>query len=158
MDKIGIVNLRDFVKELSSVSGLPMEIKGFPVPPHRVFIGDVAITGESGSPDVVKDELLNWFNGYLFCQRKMAASALKEALSNDPPHVIVDVSFDGVVRVHSDTPNLVAITVDRRIESENGDEAFIVSEEVDPTRKINGDGVRACVIEMMEELGARAKG
>jgi hypothetical protein len=82
MPRIGEVQLYEYVLQLRELSGLDLTLRGYPVPPHQVYIGDVAVT-EPGTPTRVHHDLGLWYDGYAYHNRKIAAQLLAKSLGYD---------------------------------------------------------------------------
>ena len=127
MDRIGIVQLRELVATAAGKRDLPLKLVGDPIPPARLYCGDLPLG--TGTPTQVAAVLEMFVLGYDMCQTKVAAQCLAQALTNEPPHVVVKVKDEtghylediGDI-VFSDMPGLVVVVFDPNADYGGGDE------------------------------------
>ena len=108
-----VQELHDHIQQLRDLSGLDLILTGPTMNQHQIHIGNEAITSP-GTPNQVRRDLGQWCLGYAHCNHQIAAMLLHKGLSNQPSHVVIDISEDETI-VHSDTPGIVVLTIDRRL-------------------------------------------
>ena len=139
MDRIGEVQMHELVEKAKAMTGLPLVLVGYPIPPHRLNCGDTRIA--SGTSTEIAKALEVFMIGQLFGKKqaneKFAAGCLARGLTNEAPHVVVEIREPYVV--YSNTPGLVAVVVDHNLPPEEG---MIETMNVNPISMIGVMGIQ----------------
>lgn len=155
MDRIGVVQIHKLVEKAKGITGLPLALVGYPIPPHRLNCGDTRIA--SGTPAEIAKALELFMSGHLFGKKQateqFAADCLAQGLSNEPPHVVVEhnpnVSGRHPFSFYTDTRGLVVVAVDREGGMHEDDEGMVVSEVPQAMGMLMDEGIRAAVIDAL---------
>ena len=116
MERVGEVQLKKMVDEACETTGLDLTLRGYPVPPHQLYCGDRHII--TGTPTEVANGLKSFVAGCISCSEKFAAQSLAQGLTNEPPHVVIEIREPYVV--YSNTRGLVAVVIDHNLPPEEG--------------------------------------